>query len=137
MLRIFAVGGARIVLSTKDYLLRIDPVKFLKRLRKGRLDPRLMYVIAVEHPQLLDANLGVCPACGRKFKSVWGVYKHLRSRGMCLSAVTKAIEDSVLKYRVSTRFIEFKRGRYYTVRCFSKHKMWTSAYEHLRKCMGW
>jgi len=137
MLRTFTVGRARIVLSTKDCLLRADPVKFLKRLRKGRLDPRLMYVVAVEHPQLLDVDDGICPACGRKFKSVWGVYKHLRSRGMCLSAVTKAIEDSVLKYRVSTRFIEFKHGRYYTEHCFSKHRTWTSAYDHLRKCLGW
>jgi len=137
MLRTFAVGKARITLSTKDYLLRIDPVKFLRKLKKGRLDPRLAYVIAVEHPQLLDANLGVCPACGRKFKNARGVRKHLRAGGICYTAVVKAIEDSVLKYRVSTQFIEFKRGRYYTVRCFSKHETWFSAYEHLRKCLGW
>jgi len=137
MLRTFTVGKVRITLSTKDGLLKADPIKFLRKLRKGRLDPRLLYVIAVEHPHLLDVDDGVCPACGRKFKSVWGVYRHLRSRGMCLSVVSKALEDSVLKYRVSTQFIEFKRGRYYTVHCFSKHETWFSAYEHLRKCLGW
>jgi len=137
VLRTFAVGKARITLSTKDCLLRADPVRFLKRLKKGRLDPRLAYVIAVEHPQLLDANLGVCPACGRKFKSVIGVRKHLRAGGICYTAVAKAIEDSVLKYRVSMRNIEFKRGHYYTKQCFSKHGTWFSAYDHLRKCLGW
>jgi len=137
MLRTFTVGKARIALSTKDYLLRADPIKFLKKVRKGRLDPRLMYVIAVEHPQLLDAYRGVCPACGRKFKSARGVFRHLRVRGKCFSAVARALEDSVLKYRVSTRFIEFKHGHYYTVHCFSKHGTWTSAYDHLRRCMGW
>jgi len=137
VLRTFAVGKARITLSTRDYLLRIDPVKFLKKVRKGRLDPRLVYVIAVEHPQLLDANLGVCPACGRKFKNARGVRKHLRAGGICYTAVVKAIEDSVLKYRVSTRFIEYKHGRYYTEHCFSKHRTWASAYDHLKKCMGW
>jgi len=98
MLRTFAVGRARIVLSTKDYLLRADPVKFLKKLKKGRLDPRLMYVIAVEHPQLLDVDDGICPACGRAFKSARGVHKHLRAGGMCFSAVAKGFSSHIGLY---------------------------------------
>jgi hypothetical protein len=124
--------------SRRNPLLMARPPKVLRDLWRGRADLRMVYVFAVESPELLlAAESRTCPFCGRRFRSKWGLLLHLSKHPVCSCSLAREMRRVLTRYVIALRMIDKDGDRYYTRVCRKTFELWTSAYDHLRWCLDW
>jgi hypothetical protein len=113
----------------------------LKRLYVGRCDPRLLIVVAAEHPELLRGLAEKrCPFCSLTARRRYVLLNHLSS-GRCSLVTALVLREVLERYRLANNCIRYAPGYGRYVVRYGEHlgsfATFEEAYRFLRRVAGW